>query len=187
LALGKFRAILWNVRGASGLVRRWLGAFVLVAVACVDSEPIVEEGEQEQAFCEANCRRAFQCNLNSSLERCQTYCEAEVTGLACVRPVAMQLITECIIEVPCASFLDEDSFEPCWDRAGRDVEPIQKLRSFCQAWSRRWFECGAHYPIDDCEDDWSIYHGWFLDRNLACTTSACADFAACTQAVSGDP
>ena len=148
---------------------------------------MVQEGEQTEAFCDASCTRSHECGSPGSQATCESYCAPNLAWLDRYRPETMQIIVRCIVDIPCVSYFDEGSFTPCWEKAAREVEPTRRLRSFCRRFSQRWFECGASYDVDQCERDWSIYEGWFLDGLEACTANECSTFRGCIDAAGSVP
>ena len=175
------------VRGDSGLIRQWAGAFALCA-ACVacgedDEDFVVREGEQTEGFCEASCTRDLQCGGDGPLDVCTSYCEELVTGLEDLRADAVQIAGECIMDLPCSQFYDPDAFVPCWERAEQKLEPSGATRRFCRAWSTRWFECGSSYSIEECEADWVTRSASYLERMSACIERSCELLAACVDDV----
>jgi hypothetical protein len=179
-----------DARVCGGIWIRWLYALTLGAASVACGEPgqiVVEEGEQAKAFCEASCTRGFECGSGGSPGACQRACEPDLEWLARYRPEAVQIIASCVREISCGSYFVEGSFEPCWDRAERELEPTRRLRSFCRSWSERWFECGSWYAVEACELDWVLYKGWFLERVLECTEGTCEALPGCTEAVVNIP
>ena len=163
-------------------------ALATLLFACGDPERVVvEDGEQREAFCGANCARAQECGAAGSRDSCQAYCEPAVPALDRIRPEAVQIIATCIREISCATFFVENSFAPCWDEAERKLEPTKSLRRFCQAWSQRWYECGSSYAIDECESDWLLDTADSLERMLSCVDVECEMLPACVDAISGSP
>jgi hypothetical protein len=174
------------VHGDSGFVVSCLGALVLATtlVACGEPDELtVREGEQTEAFCEASCTRGLECGDAGTLGGCQASCEAYVTGLENVRPEGVKIVAECILEISCSRFFDDQAFVPCWDRAEREIEPTESTRLFCLPWSTRWFECGYSYSIEQCESDWAINSGHYLERMLACVASECTFLESCAENV----
>lgn len=167
-----------------GSRRGALLAPLVVLVACGEpDELVVREGEQEAAFCDASCARGVQCGGGQSLDLCKTDCRAYVSGLENVRPDAVEIVAECVLDLPCSGFFDSDAFTPCWDRAEREVEPAESLRRFCQTWSTRWFECGSSYPIEQCESEWVLSSRRYLERILACADRPCEEIGECSLSV----
>jgi hypothetical protein len=155
--------------------------------ACSEEDDRIEvgPGEQTSAFCEASCRRDLECGGSGTLEGCTSACEDYVTGVQNFRPEAVEVVANCILEISCSQFYEPESFAPCWARARREIEPNQTVRRFCQTWSSRWFECGAWYSTEECESDWAILSGGYLDRILVCKDEPCDSIEACSLAVQG--
>jgi len=159
-----------------------------LSLACGEPrESVVEDGEQATAFCEASCARGFECGSPGSSESCRSYCEQNLVWFDRYRPEAIQIVASCIRDVSCASFFVEGSFDPCWDRAQRELDPTQSLRRFCRSWSERWFECGSSYAVEECEFDWGLNAAWFLERMLECTEGTCEALPQCTDTVVSVP
>jgi hypothetical protein len=56
--------------------------FVVAPIACGEpDELVVREGEQTEAFCDANCTRGLECGGRGPLDACKADREARVTGL----------------------------------------------------------------------------------------------------------
>lgn len=177
------------MRGVLGCAKFWFRALALVTVACGDpeDETQVRDGQQTEAFCDASCTRAGECGSYGSHASCQSYCEANVTGLDHYRPEAVEIAVECIVEVPCSRFYEEGAFLPCWDEARKELGPNRSVREFCQVWSRRWYECGSTYSTEECEFDWAVDGADYLEAMLACTDVACDAVPACVDRVAGQP
>lgn len=177
------------MRGVSGFVRQWarLLALGVAALACGENDEdfVVRAGEQTEGFCEASCTRDLQCGGGGSLDGCKLNCESVVTGLEDIRADAVQIAGECILEIPCSRFYDDDAFVPCWERAERELEPTSSTRRFCQTWTTRWFECGSSYPVEECEVDWVTSSSGYLERMSACIERPCDELVACVENVSG--
>ena len=177
------------MRGISGLLvwRSWGFSLAALLPACggPDDHIDVSAGEQEEAFCEASCTRDLQCEGRGTLQACEESCKAYVSGLGNFRAEAVEIVANCILDIPCSRFYGEDAFIPCWERAEREVEPSQATRRFCQAWSSRWFECGYSYSVDECEDDWATNSAAYLERISACMDQPCELIEACALDVQG--
>jgi hypothetical protein len=106
-------------------------------------------------------------------------------GIDDFRADAVQIAGECILELPCSTFYDENAFIPCWERAERELEPNGGTRRFCQAWSTRWFECGSWYPVEQCESDWVTSSSAYLERALSCIERTCEELPACVENLAG--
>jgi hypothetical protein len=103
-----------------------------------------------------------------------------------IRADSIQIIVECIMDMSCGRFYATNSFDACWDRAEQKTRPSQTTRSFCLAWSTRWFECGSTYATDECEADWKLFSKAYLDRFTECEKLDCAEFDACVEALLGE-
>lgn len=171
------------MRGLARLVwtRSWALLVLAMLGACGEDDEWIEvgAGEQTEGFCEASCTRDLQCGRPDTLEACQDFCEANVSGLENIRPEAVEVAANCILDIPCSRFYDEMAFVPCWERAEREVEPNRPVRRFCQAWSSRWFECGFTYPVAECEKDWAINSASYLERISTCMDRPCASLEEC--------
>ena len=165
-------------------MRQGFFACALLFVACGEPDEIdVKEGEQEDAFCDASCTRDLQCGRDGTLDACKGICKANVSGIENYRPEGVEIVAECILDLPCSKFYGNDSFIPCWERAEREIDPTASTRRFCRAWSTRWFECGASYSIETCESEWAINSASFLEKMSVCIESSCATIEACADNV----
>jgi hypothetical protein len=181
-----------EISGVRGREERWLAAVALAALtlACSgDGEvgrPGVEDGTQNQVFCDASCARSIECAPPGSQEACVSYCVAAEPGLDRMRPEAVEVIANCVRTLSCSAYFGEEPW-PCWEEAKLGVDTTAAARRFCKSWSPRWFECGSFYSVAECEFDWSPYQPSFLERLDACTKLDCAEFFDCVDAVLGLP
>jgi hypothetical protein len=170
-----------------GLVRAgacaWTVASLVLGCGKGDDDPIVQPGEQESAFCEAQCTRDIDCGGPGPTSACEANCAAFVTGLGDLRPEAVEIADKCILQLPCATFYDDGAFVPCWEKAARELGPTESTRRFCIEWSTRWFECGSAYSVEKCESDWANDNAGYLERMSVCIESDCDSLDACAQNV----
>ena len=176
------------MRSFPGLVLGWIVGSTALACGGEDDEGLeVEEGDQAEAFCRASCERDLECYQTATLRRCMDHCVPALTGLERVRPAAVEIVAECIGEIPCDALYLEGSLTPCWDRAEATLVPGPVVRAFCAEWATRWFECGSSYSTDECERDWGTWDDEFLLELGACTAESCELIGACSSALIGGP
>lgn len=178
-----------GAKGRPRLAARALAISLLLSLgACgegnekADKGSVIHSGEQPEAVCEAICERRNECD-GTDVGSCKSGCDA--SSFENIRTDAVEIIVDCYMDLTCGEFQGPVAFDICWDRAEAKVRPNQTTRSFCFAWSTRWFECGSTYPTEQCEAEYKMFSASFFDRLTECEVLDCAAFDACTDAAAG--
>jgi hypothetical protein len=163
---------------------------LLLAVACVDSEPTPKTSAE--IWCEGLCVPMVRCGLEFQREQCENNCVAERPGLVMYSVAGAEALAPCVARLSCDALRSEAEWyaelDVCWEAAQERVTISPNARTLCVDYAAAWFECGAWWTVEECEKNYSMWNNEIIDSTFACIDAPdCSSLSGCNDAAFGTP